>query len=89
MHPIPYTCPSVLYSIADATTELANPVIGETAAAWCSVILILLSAVLTGFNLYGKLVKWGGAGALGKCILSRLRVFSIRSHLIGGKLNQQ
>lgn len=36
----------------------------ETAAAWCSVILILLSAVLTGFNLYGKLVKWGGAGAL-------------------------
>ena len=36
----------------------------ETAAAWCSVILILLSAVLTGFNLYGKLVKWGGPGAL-------------------------
>ena len=36
----------------------------ETAAAWCSVILILLSAVLTGFNLYGKLVKWGGGGAL-------------------------
>lgn len=36
----------------------------EIAAGWCSVILILLSAVLTGFNLYGKLVKWGGAGAL-------------------------
>lgn len=36
----------------------------ETAAAWCSVILILLSALLTGFNLYGRLVKWGGAGAL-------------------------
>lgn len=27
-------------------------------------LLILLSAILTGFNLYGKLVKWGGAGAL-------------------------
>ena len=27
-------------------------------------ILILLSALLTGFNIYGKLVKWGGAGAL-------------------------
>lgn len=27
-------------------------------------VLILLSALLTGFNLYGKLVKWGGAGAL-------------------------
>ncbi len=36
----------------------------ETAAGWCSVILILLSALFTGFNLYGKLVKWGGAGAL-------------------------
>ncbi len=36
----------------------------DTAAAWCSVILILLSALLTGFNLYGKLVKWGGGGAL-------------------------
>lgn len=36
----------------------------EAAAGWCSVILILLSALFTGFNLYGKLVKWGGAGAL-------------------------
>lgn len=36
----------------------------DTAASWCSMLLILLSALLTGFNLYGKLVKWGGAGAL-------------------------
>ncbi|MBO5031870.1 MAG: SpoVA/SpoVAEb family sporulation membrane protein [Lachnospiraceae bacterium] len=36
----------------------------DIAASWCSMILILLSALLTGFNLYGKLVKWGGAGAL-------------------------
>ena len=36
----------------------------EIAASWCSMILILLSAILTGFNLYGGLVKWGGAGAL-------------------------
>lgn len=36
----------------------------ETAAGWCSMLLIMLSAVLTGFNLYGGLVKWGGAGAL-------------------------
>ncbi len=36
----------------------------ETAAAWCSMLLILTSALLTGLNLYGKLVKWGGAGAL-------------------------
>lgn len=36
----------------------------ETAGAWCSMLLVLLSVVLTGFNLYPKLVEWGGAGAL-------------------------
>lgn len=36
----------------------------ETAAGWCSMLLILASAVLTGLNLYGGLVTWGGAGAL-------------------------
>ena len=36
----------------------------DIAASWCSMILILMSALLTGFNLYGRIVKWGGAGAL-------------------------
>lgn len=36
----------------------------DTAAGWCSLLLILASAILTGFNVYGGLVKWGGAGAL-------------------------
>lgn len=36
----------------------------QTAGSWCSLILVLLSVVLTGFNLYPKIVKWGGAGAL-------------------------
>lgn len=36
----------------------------ETAGAWCSMLLVLLSVILTGFNLYPKLVEWGGAGAL-------------------------
>lgn len=36
----------------------------ETAGSWCSLILILLSVLLTGFNVYPGLVKWGGAGAL-------------------------
>lgn len=36
----------------------------ETAGAWCSMLLVLLSVVLTGFNIYPKLVEWGGAGAL-------------------------
>ena len=36
----------------------------EDAASWCSLLLILLSALLTGFNIYPCIVKWGGAGAL-------------------------
>ena len=36
----------------------------EAAGAWCSVILILLSVLLTGFNLYSKIGKFGGAGGL-------------------------
>ena len=36
----------------------------ETAGSWCSMLLVLLSVLLTGFNIYPKLVEWGGAGAL-------------------------
>ena len=36
----------------------------ETAGTWCSVILIFLSVLLTGFNLYSKIGKFGGAGGL-------------------------
>lgn len=36
----------------------------ETAGSWCALILILLSVILTGFNIYPSIVKWGGAGAL-------------------------
>ena len=36
----------------------------KTAAAWNLLVLILGSIVLTGFNVYPKIVKWGGAGAL-------------------------
>ena len=34
------------------------------AGSWCSLILILLSVILTGLNLYPKIGKFGGAGAL-------------------------
>ena len=37
----------------------------QTAGSWCSLLLVLLSVLLTGFGLYHKIVKWGGAGALG------------------------
>jgi len=36
----------------------------QTAGSWCSLLLVLLSVILTGFNLYPGIVKWGGAGAL-------------------------
>lgn len=36
----------------------------ETAGSWCSLILVLCSVLLTGFNIYPRIVKWGGAGAL-------------------------
>lgn len=36
----------------------------EMAASWCSLILVFCSVLLTGLNVYPKIVKWGGAGAL-------------------------
>lgn len=36
----------------------------ETSGSWCSLLLILLSIVLTGLNLYPSIANWGGAGAL-------------------------
>ena len=36
----------------------------EMSGSWTSLLLILLSILLTGWNLYPKLAKWGGAGTL-------------------------
>ena len=36
----------------------------ETAGSWCSLILVLISVLLTGLNLYQKMAKFGGAGTL-------------------------
>ena len=36
----------------------------DTAGSWCSMLLVLLSVVLTGFNIYTSIANWGGAGAL-------------------------
>lgn len=36
----------------------------QTSGSWCSLILVLISVLLTGFNIYPGIVKWGGAGAL-------------------------
>ncbi len=36
----------------------------EEAGGWCSLILVFLSVILTGLNIYPAITKWGGAGAL-------------------------
>ena len=36
----------------------------DTSSSWCSLILILISVILTGLNLYSKIGKFGGAGGL-------------------------
>lgn len=36
----------------------------KDASTWCSLILILCSILLTGFNVYPSMANWGGAGAL-------------------------
>lgn len=36
----------------------------DAAGSWCSLILVLLSVLLTGWNLYPSIANWGGAGAL-------------------------
>lgn len=36
----------------------------DTAASWTLLVLIAGSVILTGLNIYPKIVKFGGAGAL-------------------------
>ena len=36
----------------------------DTAGSWCSMTLVLISVLLTGFNIYPSIANWGGAGAL-------------------------
>ena len=36
----------------------------EIAGSWCSLILVFLSVMLTGLDIYPKIAKFGGAGAL-------------------------
>ena len=36
----------------------------ETAGNWCSLLVIFISVILTGLNVYSKIGKFGGAGGL-------------------------
>lgn len=36
----------------------------EVSGSWTSLLLVLASVILTGFGIYPKMAKWGGAGTL-------------------------
>ena len=36
----------------------------DISGGWTSMILVLVGVILTGFNIYPRIAKWGGAGAL-------------------------
>lgn len=48
-------------------TDYASNILGmdkQSAGSFCSLILVFISVMLTGFGLYAPIVKFGGAGAL-------------------------
>ena len=57
----------IICTIGQASVMLMMTYLGmekETAQTWMLIELILASVLLTGFGIYPKIVKWGGAGAL-------------------------
>ncbi len=57
----------VICIIGQTIIELLQNTAGlskEDASAYCTLILVLTSVVLTGFGIYRKIVSFGGAGAL-------------------------
>lgn len=57
----------LICTIGQAITELLQNVAAlekEDASAYCTLILILTSVILTGFGIYRKIVTFAGAGAL-------------------------
>jgi stage V sporulation protein AC len=57
----------VICTIGEGISQLMTGVFDfsrDDAASYTSMLLVLLSVLLTGFNLYKKIARWGGAGAL-------------------------
>lgn len=54
------TLGQLTYDIARINFDLSK----DDAASYTSLILVFLSVLLTGFNVYKKIAKFGGAGAL-------------------------
>ena len=57
----------IICTIGQALLTFAKDELGmdkDMAGSFCSLILVLASVLLTGFNLYSSIVKFGGPGAL-------------------------
>ena len=57
----------IICTVGQASVMLMMKYLGmekEAAQTWMLIELILASVLLTGFGIYPKIVKWGGAGAL-------------------------
>lgn len=57
----------IICTVGQIITELLQNVAGleqEDATAYCTLILVFTSVVLTGFGIYRKIVNFAGAGAL-------------------------
>jgi len=62
-----FVCGGIICTIGQFILTYCSDTLGmekDIAGSWCSLILILCSVVLTALHQYGRIVKWGGAGAL-------------------------
>lgn len=62
-----FLCGGIICTIGQFILDFCTDTLGlekDIAGSWCSLILILCSVLLTALHQYGKIVKWGGAGAL-------------------------
>ena len=62
-----FLCGGIICAIGQFILNFSTNTLGiekDIAGSWCSLILIFCSVLLTALHQYGKIVKWGGAGAL-------------------------
>ncbi len=61
-----FICGGIICAIGQAITNMAlgQGFDKQMAGSVCSLILILISVLLTGWGVFPNIVKWGGAGAL-------------------------
>ena len=62
-----FLCGGIICTIGQFILKFCTDTLGlekDIAGSWCSLILIFCSVLLTALHQYGKIVKWGGAGAL-------------------------